>query len=118
MKYLLLGCLFLFSLNSIADNKAINLYKTINEKISDRSISIEPSASYDNNTIYFYSDIPLDELQVTIKNEAGEILTSEIISVFPRQASTLSIENIGNGVYILELNDGKNEYRGYFEIYQ
>lgn len=117
MKYLLLGCLFLFSLNSIADNKAIKLYKTINEKISDRSISIEPSAGYDNNAIYLYSDIRLDRLQVTIKNEAGDILISEMISVFPQQTSILSMENIGNGVYILELNDGKNEYRGYFEIY-
>lgn len=104
------------SIISLDNQVDIALTKSEVERNIDRSISIELSASHNDNTICIYSNILLDELQATIKNAIGDILTSKVISVFPNQAFTFSIENIENGIYILELNDGKNEYQGYFEI--
>ena len=120
MNQLLLGfiSLFLFSMNEVTENRSIKLCKTHDDKISNRSISIEPTASHDNNVIYLYSDIALNELQITVKNEIGEIIFTQNITLTPEQPYTYSIENIENGSYILELDEGESKYRGYFEIYQ
>ena len=42
---------------------------------------------------------------------------SEFISLSSQQSYALSIGDAKEGIYILELNDGKEEYYGYFEIY-
>lgn len=118
MKHLSLVILYLlfFHVNGWADNVPINLCKQINGGINDRSTSIELTASHDNNNIYFYSDIPLSSLQIIVKNENEEILLSEIITIFPELQTPIFIGNLESGTYILELNDGKHKYQGYFEV--
>ncbi|MCD8182707.1 MAG: DUF3244 domain-containing protein [Bacteroides sp.] len=119
MKCLLtIFCTLLFSISSWANEVNIKLIHVHERYKNDRSISIEPSASHDGNVIYLSSHIPLEELQVIIRNGAGEILSSEIISVSPQHPSIISMGNAESGLYILELNDGENEYQGYFEIDQ
>jgi hypothetical protein len=119
MKRLLtIFCLLLFAITSWAEKVKIKLHQLGEKYEDDRSISVEPSASHDGNTIYLYSDIPLEKLQVTIKDGAGRIISSEVIPMFPQQPYSFSIGNVENGVYTLELYDGKEEYYGYFEITQ
>ena len=73
-----------------------------------RSLVTEPTANHEGNTIY---------LQVTVKDEKGNIISSEFISLSSQQSYAFSIGGAKEGIYILELNDGKEEYYGYFEIY-
>jgi hypothetical protein len=54
---------------------------------------------------------------VTVKDEKGNIISSEFISLSSQQSYAFSIGGAKEGIYILELNDGKEEYYGYFEIY-
>ena len=117
-RLLIIFCALLLTISSWAKEVKIKLLPTTRRNAFERSLPTAPSASHDNNTIYLYSEIPLKELRVTVKNEAGDILSSEYVSLFPKQPYTFFIGNIENGVYILELNDGKYEYQGYFEISQ
>ena len=116
-RLLIIFCTLLVSISLWASTR-IKLNKCSARHEDDRSISVEPSASHDGNTIYLYSDIPLEKLQVTIKDGAGRIISSEVIPMFPQQPYSFSIGNVENGVYTLELYDGKEEYYGYFEITQ
>lgn len=86
------------------------------EKVQERSVIIEPTAYYEANTIYLQSDILIEELQVTIKDKEGNVISSEIIFLSPEQSYDFSLGDIENGIYLLELNDGENGYYGYFEI--
>ena len=67
--------------------------------------------------VYLQSDVFIKELQVTVKDEKRNIIFSEFISLSSQQSYALSIGDAKEGIYILELNDGKEEYYGYFEIY-
>lgn len=116
-RLLIIPCVFLFALNLWATNVKIHLYMLCDKGEDCRSISINFSASYDGKIIFLNSDFPIDELEVTIRDKTGNILSTETISIFPEQPYTFSIEELKNGIYILELNDGKREYAGYFEKY-
>lgn len=115
-RLLIIICALLLSIGSWATTIKLIRSKKINA--FERSLPIEPSASYDNNTIYLYSEVPLENLQVAIKNETGEILFCEYVCVSPQYPYTFSIGNVENGIYILELDDGKYKYHGFFEINQ
>lgn len=75
-----------------------------------RSLVTEPTANHEGNTIYLQSDVSIKELQVTVKDEKGNIISSEFISLSSQQSYAFSIGGAKEGIYILELNDGKEEY--------
>lgn len=112
-------CTLLLLITSLwAQRQSIVFTKSHYRGRGGRSIAITPSAYLDGSTIYLYSKLPLDNLQATIKDETGQVISEETIFVSPQQPYTSSIENVEEGVYTLELNDGKDEYYGYFEINQ
>lgn len=108
---LFMSCLWVYSGN-------IELNKVKERLIEHRSIPIIPSAYYDGSTIILYSSILLENLQVTIRNEVGQIISEDIILVSPQHPYEFSIGNIEDGTYVLELNDGEEEYYGSFDIIQ
>lgn len=116
-RLLIIICTVLITFYSRAEEINIKLIPVKERIEDDRSIPIIPSARHKGSIISIYSDVPLNELQVTVKDETGRILSSEIVPIFPDQPYTFSIGEVENGIYTLELNDGKKEYYGYFEIY-
>lgn len=119
MKRLLIFIYTLLLTFSLWANKVNIKFIDAENKFSEnnRSISMPLSASHDGGTIYLYSDIRVEQLQITIKDGEGNSLFSEIISISSQQPYIFSIGNIENGTYILELNVGESRYQGYFEIY-
>lgn len=105
----------LLCIYSCAAKIKIDLSKT-EEKTQSRSLIIEPTAYYEACTIYLQSEISIEGFQVTVKDEEGNIISSESIFLSSQQTYELPLGNLENGTYILELNDGKHEYWGYFEV--
>lgn len=103
---------------SWAHRKPIDLKKSRHRNREERTIPLVPSAYQDGSTIYLYSKLPLENLQVTIKDEAGQVISDETIFVYPQQPYIFLIQNVVDGVYTLELCNGQDEYYGYFEINQ
>lgn len=121
MKRLIITICTLLFISSIWANRGvgvIELFKHKERNKQKRSIPILPSAYQDGRTIYFYSNLPLENLRVTIKDETGQVISEETIFVSSQQSYTFSIGNVEEGVYTLELNNGNDEYYGYFEINQ
>lgn len=110
-------CAVLITLYSWAEEVNIKLILVTERIEEDRSTPIILSASHEGNIISIYSDVPLNGSQITVKDKIGRILSSEIVPIFSHQPYIFSIGDVENGIYILEVYDGKQEYRGYFEIY-
>ena len=119
MKRLIITICTLLLLTSLSAHRGkIELTKSRFKTGDRRSMPIVPSAYQDGSTIYFYSNFPLENLQITIKDETGQVISEETIFVSPQQSYTFSIGNVEEGVYTLVLNNGNDEYYGYFEINQ
>lgn len=68
-----------------------------------RSLVTAPTANHEGNTIYLQSDVSIKELQVTVKDEKGNIISSEFISLSSLQSYALSIGGAKEGIYIFLL---------------
>lgn len=82
------------------------------DPIDTRSLSFAPEASHDGNTVYIYSCIPMEEIQITVWDEAGNVVYENVVvgsCVF-----TLSESITGELTLILETQEGT--YQGNFEI--
>ncbi len=83
-----------------------------------RSVSCVPTITHDSNTVYIYSDIVLDNLQIIIKDTRGTILYSSTTTIPNTQCYSFTIDNIKEGDFIIELKHEKKYLYGYFSIHQ
>ena len=117
-RLLLLYILFFPFFNSIAEEVFISL--TIHEEwTSDkRSVTIYPTAAIDGNNIFIYSNVSIDVLHIIIKDSSGNIIYSTDTAVNTLIPTLISLFNIEEGGYILELSYEDIYLIGNFRIYQ
>lgn len=106
---------FLFSSNLSAEDIKIELAEIIHST-NDRSVLLIPTVIHNGNSLHFVSDVPLANLQILIKDNIDRIVSIQEIALLPKQPYSYYIGNLESGTYILELNDGKHKYQGYFEV--
>ena len=120
MKQLLFICTFLLlCINSLAEEVVVELYRSYpKDKIEDnRSITLEPIATIDGNTIRIYSDVTILGLQISIIDSLGNIVYS-YNDMTPSQCYTFDIHGIPEEKYILELKIEDDSFYGYFYYLQ
>lgn len=99
----------------VAEERNIELQKYAHD-IERRSLTHIPTVTYDSNIIRIYSDIPLEDLQVTITNISTEATYYfNNINVFYSQPYTLYLDYVESGNYKIEINIKGTCYYGYFE---
>ncbi len=110
---------FLFYINCLAQETPIQLHKN-NDKDrvkDDRSLSIEPTATYDGNTIYIYSDIMVKDVQITVKDADGNtVYSSDNIIFIPTKYYSFTLYNVKNTDYQLIIEYDNLKISGYFNI--
>ncbi len=117
MKRLLSICFFILLCISIkAEEVNIILTHHEDEDIDTRSLSIDPTATHDANTVYIYYADYLANVQVTVKDLSGNTVYSNVICVSYNQPYSFILSNAESGEYKLELEYGVKYYYGYFEI--
>lgn len=84
-----------------------------NEK-GKRSLSSVPVVSHDGNTLFIYSDTPLDNLQVQVKDVSGNIVYMENISIVMEQKHSFTMNSSFAGEYTIELRCDTRFLYGYF----
>lgn len=123
MKRLLFTTLFtlLFSSTILAQEIEVPMSQRVEDKAywekgkrARSIISIE--VTHDQNAVYIYSNVLLEDLQVTIKDSADNEIYSTTTIVVPDQKTSISLLFPGDGQYKIELNIGERCYFGYFEI--
>ncbi|WP_455587319.1 DUF3244 domain-containing protein [Bacteroides sp.] len=117
MKHFLVICIsLLFCTNSFAEEIYIQLYNSLykDTKIDKRSLSIKPTVTHDENTIYIYSNIPIENLQIIIKDTYDNSIYLETATILPEHIHSFTLNNVENGEYKIELTSTNESFYGYF----
>lgn len=106
---------FIVYTNCLAQEIPIQLYSHHDKDrvMDDRSLSIEPTATYDGNTVHIYSDIPIESLQITVKDVQKNIIYSTILTGNSKHYEFDLLE-LKEGECMLELIIGEKIFYGYF----
>lgn len=83
-----------------------------------RSVSCIPTITHDSNTLYIYSDIILENLNITVKNATGMLLYSNTVTILNTQRYSFTIDDMNKGEFLIELTYRKKYLYGHFNISQ
>lgn len=115
MRHLLLTCIILLvPICSWAKEEI----KFIKEEMPEdlRSIVIEPTASIDGNIICIFSDITIQNVQVAVKDMAGNVIYTSTIAIPAKQHYSFTLDNVESGDYVLEVTCADKYFYGYFAL--
>lgn len=94
--------LFLMPYELLAENTITSIDKNWSNK-DERSISSIPQLSIDNQNIYIYSEKALNDLEVMIKDSLGNILYYNVVTVSSCIAYPISISDLKEGEYAMQI---------------
>lgn len=101
-----------------AIEKDILLYSSKNEHIrvnDKRSITIEPTASLNENTLCLYTNLPVEDLQIVVTDSYNNIVYSNNDTACSRKHN-FELNTLPEGEYIIELTIGDEIFYGIFSI--
>lgn len=119
--YLLIIAL-LFPVSMWADDVTIPLYdtskggtdaadQTVGSK-DERSLSFAPEASHDGHTVSVYSYVPMEEIQISVLDEVGNVVYEDTVA--GNCSFTLGSQMKGELTLLLETKDAV--YKGTFYL--
>lgn len=82
----------------------------------NRSITNFPIIIQENNAIHIYSNILLNNMDITIKDSSNNIIQSVFITVVPNQPTAIKIVTTEKGDHKIELRYNQVSLYGYFSI--
>ena len=115
MKYLnLLIIGLLISATCMAEETIKLRRKEQKEKDMDkRTLTITPIASIDRNILYLYSDVLIEDVEIIVTDNMGNIIYTSTISIYGQHPIYLPETT---GELLIELKIGDDYYYGYFEM--
>lgn len=82
-----------------------------------RSLFNAPSLSHDGNTIYIYSYLPLQNMEVTVTDASGCVVYYGMLScVEVDQTISFTFGDTSSGMYMIEVSHGGKYLCGWFEV--
>lgn len=81
-----------------------------------RSLSFVPVLTHDGNTLFIYSDVPLANLQIQIKDAFANVIYIDDVSIAAGQKYSFVLEGAFPSNYMIELSCAKKLLWGNFEI--
>ena len=119
--YLLIIAL-LFPVSMWADDVTIPLYETFkggtdaaDQTVGSkdrRSLSFAPEASHDGHTVSIYSYVPMEEIQISVLDEGGNVMYEDTVA--GNCSFTLGSQVKGELILLLETED--TVYKGTFYL--
>lgn len=117
LKELFLIMLCALPLFSFAAEKRINVdierWKVAHK---GRSIFSVPVLTHDDNLLFIYSDVPLENLQIQVMDESGNVVYMDNVSVAAGQKYSFSLDISFSGEYIIELTCDRKFLSGSFHL--
>lgn len=101
---------------SFAEEQRINVDTDGWRELQARSISSIPVLSHDGNILFVYSDAPLENLQIQVKDKSGNVVYMDNVSVDAGQKYSFSLDIGFSGEYIIELICDRKFISGYFHL--
>ncbi|MDE6347515.1 MAG: DUF3244 domain-containing protein [Bacteroides sp.] len=117
-KYLLLAVGVFCCMGLKAIERNIPIYSSCSDiedrwNCDKRSIALIPTATIDGNTIRIYTNLAVSGLQMSIKDEAGNVVYSNI-GMESSRCHTFEVHDLPEGEYILEFEIGEDSFYGIF----
>lgn len=116
-KYLLLAVGVFCCMGLKAIERNIPIYSCSDTKEEwvkeERSIALIPTATIDGNTIRIYTNLAVSGLQMSIKDEAGNVVYSNI-GMESSRCHTFEVHDLPKGEYVLEFEIGEDSFYGIF----
>lgn len=113
---LFIYCLIAF--NCMAEDTTITLVENDGNRDErgedNRSLTIYPTASHNENILMLHSNACIENLQVLIIDTTGNVVYSNVITLIGE--STLLLPNLSEGIYHLNLYYGDVYLYGNFKI--
>lgn len=105
----ILSCIFCFT-------KEVHIKLTKNDQMADTRSSPAILITQENNIIYIYTDSPIQNIKITVKDETGNLVYSEYITnIYNRYP--IFINNAESGIYMINLTINYTfQYYGIFDI--
>ena len=105
----------LFYMNCLAKEITIQLCKdNASDRIKDkRSLSVEPTGTYDENIIRIYSNMTIENVSIVIKDQSDNVIYSNT-SIVNSRCHTFEVFDLLKDGYILELKIGNDSFYGCF----
>lgn len=101
---------------SFAAEKQIEVDTKLWEKESARSIISVPVLTHDGNILFIYSDVPLENLQIQVKDEFGNVAYVDSVSIAAGQKYSFMLEGAPAGNYVIKLSCTQKILWGGFEL--
>lgn len=118
-KFLLLVLGIFYCMGITAIEKEIPIQRMSDSKKTwdkdKRSITLNPTATIDGNTIRIYTDVTISGLHTSIKDSMGNIVYT-YNDMTPSRCHTFEVYDLPEGEYILEVEIGEESYYGDFII--
>ncbi|MBQ8224476.1 MAG: DUF3244 domain-containing protein [Bacteroides sp.] len=111
-------CLFFLAYPLLAEEKEKEIKLELGELYDDtRSLVSVPTITHDGATLYFYSEVTLEDVKFQIKDAfSGEVVFSGNVYIRSNTSATIIPTYLSEGYYLLEIKISSNTYRGIFEI--
>ncbi len=81
----------------------------------DRSLLVEPTATYDGSIITIYSEKTWEQVSIYVVDEAGNV-QYEVTGISLSGSYTFSLADVPQGVYTLILRTEMGQYEGDFSL--
>ena len=107
--------LLLFPYKLMAENKVISIEDGWNIE-NDRSISLAPQLSIDEQNIYIYSEKELNDLEVIIKDSLGNVIYYNVTTVSEYTTYPINITDFRTGNYTIQMIEKYNYIKGIIYI--
>lgn len=82
--------------------------------IDNRSLVITPKASHDGNILYLSADACISDMQIVVKDAAGNVVFSTVTTLLGQ--ATFVLSDVSSGDYFIELQYGDQYLYGWFSI--
>ena len=81
-------------------------------EVDERSLSFVPEASHDGHTVSIYSYVPMEEIQISVLDEVGNVVYEDTVA--GNCSFTLGSQVKGELILLLEIEDAV--YKGTFYL--
>jgi hypothetical protein len=81
-----------------------------------RSFFDAPTLSHDGNTVFIYSSLPLQDMEVTVTDSSGYVVYNGTLSVEEDQTVSFTFDDTGDETYIIEVSHVGKYLSGSFEL--
>ncbi|MDL2212622.1 DUF3244 domain-containing protein, partial [Bacteroides sp. OttesenSCG-928-N06] len=108
-------CVLLTSIVQLAESEKQIKTDIVKWKGKHRTLPIPPVLAHVDNTVFLYSDLPLENMEVTVTDASGQIVYMDILTVGAGETISFTFDVSMESEYLIEIRHAGKYLCGWFE---